>query len=103
MAFSMPARFAIQPAAKRALPAMLRHRQMGRLDCFWGLSAGQAAEDVVFLDAMIGVDQLAGELIEMRTAKGIHDAPPSSRFWSCGEDPQRAWNGITNAVVKLED
>jgi hypothetical protein len=66
----------INPAAKRAVPAMLGHLQMNGLNLGWDFPAGQKAEDVAVFDATVGVDQIAAEPIEIGATKGIHDDPP---------------------------
>src|SRR5215469_8266313 len=65
---------AIDLAAKRALVAMLCHRQMGHPNLVRDVSAGQEPDEVALAGATVGLDQPAGELSEVRTARGIHDA-----------------------------
>ena len=66
----LPARScAIDLAAKRALPAMLCHRQVGRLDLVRDLSAAQRTEEFVHFGATIGLDELSCEMVKMWTIR----------------------------------
>ena len=56
---------AIDLAAKRALPAMLCHRQMGRLNLVRDLSAAQRTEEFVRFGATIGLDELSCAMVKI--------------------------------------
>jgi len=66
----------IDPAAKRAVPAMLGHLQVNGANLVWDFPAGQDRDDVVVFDATVGVDQIAAEPIEIGTVEAVHDDPP---------------------------
>jgi len=77
---------AIEVAAKRALYAMLCHRQMRCLDLVGAILACHETEEVAVFESTVGLDQLAGELIEMCTVNGIHDASPSNQVGSLRQE-----------------
>jgi len=67
----------IDPAAKRAVPAMLGHRQMNGGNLVCDFPAGQDTEYGAVIHATVGVDQIAAETIEIGAGERIHDGSPS--------------------------